>query len=108
MTDRFQVVAFANATREPAGRFAAEAGLSMDDYHGDYAALLRREDVEAVLIALPIPLLYPATRAALEAGKHVLCEKPPGANLQQARDFLALGEQFPDLKVLVAENFFYR
>jgi predicted dehydrogenase len=108
LRDRFEVVAFANDTRGPAERFAGLAGLSMDGYHADYRALLGRDDVEAVLVALPIPLLYPVTRAALEAGKHVLSEKPPGSNLDQARDFLVLGEQFPDRKVLVGENFFYR
>ena len=108
LTDRFEVVAFANDTREPAEKFAREAGLPMDGYHADYHALLRRDDVAAVLVALPIPLLYPVARAALEAGKEVLSEKPPGSNLDQARDFLALGEQFPGRRILVGENFFYR
>lgn len=108
MPERFRVVAFANDTREPAEKFAAEAGLSMDGYTGDYRELLRRDDVEAVAVLLPIPLLYPVTRAALEAGKHVFSEKPAGTNLEQGREFLALAEQFPDRKVLVAENFFYR
>jgi predicted dehydrogenase len=64
--------------------------------------------VEAVLVALPIPLLYAATRDALAAGKHVISEKPPGADLVQAREFLTLPERFPDQVLLVAENFFYR
>jgi predicted dehydrogenase len=38
----------------------------------------------------------------------VLCEKPAGANLEQATDFLALENRFPERKILVAENFFYR
>jgi predicted dehydrogenase len=108
MLDRYRIVAFANDTRRPAEEFAALTGLSMDGYHADYHELLRREDVEAVLVALPIPLLYPVTRSCLEAGKHVVCEKPPGTNLEQAREFLALAGRFPDRKVLVAENFFYR
>lgn len=108
MPDRFQTVAFANHTRPKAEAFAALAGVSMDHYHADYTQLLQRDDVDAVLITLPIPLLYPATRAALEAGKHVLCEKPTGSNLEQGRDFLALSSQFPGLKVLIGENHFYR
>jgi len=108
LQERFQVVAFANDTREPAERFAKNAGLEMSAYHADYHALLRRDDVEAVLVAVPIPLLYPVVRAALEAGKHVLSEKPTGTNLEQAREFLALRDQFPGRKVLVGENFFYR
>ena len=85
LTDRFEVVAFANHTRPKAEAFARMAGLDMQNYHADYADLLRRDDVEAVLIALPIPLLYPVSRDALAAGKHVICEKPAGADLEQAR-----------------------
>jgi len=108
LPDLFTTAAFANHSQPPAEEFAALAGLSMADFHADYASLLERDDVEAVLIALPIPLLYAATRDALAAGKHVLCEKPTGANLDQARDFLALAAQYPTRKVLVGENFFYR
>jgi predicted dehydrogenase len=108
LPDRFQIAAFSNHTRPKAEAFAQLAGLSMAGYSADYADLLRRDDVDAVLIALPIPLLYPATRKALEAGKHVLVEKPAGADLEQGRAFVALAAQYPTLKVLVAENFYYR
>jgi predicted dehydrogenase len=108
LTHRFRVTAFANHTRPKAEAFAQLSDLSMDNYHADYNDLLQRQDVDAVLITLPIPLLYPATRAALEAGKHVLCEKPAGGNIEQGRDFLQLATQYPLLKVLIGENFFYR
>jgi predicted dehydrogenase len=45
-------------------------------YHG-YEELLQDGKVEAVIICLPNFLHFPASLAALEAGKHVLCEKPP-------------------------------
>jgi predicted dehydrogenase len=108
LADRFDVVAFADASRENGEAFASYADVSMERYAADYRDLLRRDDVEAVLVALPIPLLYPATRDALEAGKHVISEKPPGADLSQAREFLRLPELFPGHVLLVAENFFYR
>jgi predicted dehydrogenase len=108
LPDRFQIAAFANHTRPKAEQFAAYSGASLDDYHADYHDLLRRDDVEAVLISLPIPLNYPVTRDCLAAGKDVICEKPPGADLEQGRAFLALAERFSDRTVLVAENCFYR
>lgn len=108
LTDRYRIVAFANHSRPKAEAFAAYSGASLDAFHRDYRDLLRRDDVDAVLVSLPIALNEPVTRACLEAGKHVICEKPAGGNREQAADFLALAEQFPDRRVLVAENWFYR
>jgi predicted dehydrogenase len=108
LTDRFEIAAFADTSRETAEHFTSYSGASMDTYHVDYHQLLQRDDVEAVLILLPIPLLYEAARAALDAGKHVICEKPTGANETQGRQFLKLEEQYPEQKLLIAENFFYR
>ncbi|MGI9149596.1 MAG: Gfo/Idh/MocA family protein [Chloroflexota bacterium] len=108
MPGRFRVTAFADVARATAERFSDYSGVPLTEYSSDYADVLAREDVDAVLIALPIPLLYAAARAALAAGKHVLCEKPAGANEQQGRDFLALQREFPQQRILIAENFFYR
>src|SRR5574337_687024 len=57
MSDRFVVAAFANRTRSTAEEFATFAHLSMDDYSPDYHDLLRRDDLEAVLVCVPIPRL---------------------------------------------------
>lgn len=108
LADRFAVAAIANTPREGAAWLADAAGLALDCCDANYDDLLRRDDIEAVLIALPIPLLYPAARAALEAGKHVVCEKPSGVDLDEGRAFLALAEAFPSRKILIAENSFYR
>lgn len=108
MPDRFRVTAFCDLARPNAERFASYSGASMDAYVATYGDLLRRDDVDAVLISLPIPLNFPVSRAALEAGKHVICEKPAGANLAEARAFVELAAQYPDRTVLIAENWFYR
>jgi predicted dehydrogenase len=52
---------------------------------GDYGELLDDPRVEAVIICLPNFLHFPASLAALEAGKHVLCEKPPTLNAAEMK-----------------------
>jgi predicted dehydrogenase len=45
--------------------------------------LIDRDDLDAVVIALPTFLHHPMVMAALAAGKHVLCEKPPALNARE-------------------------
>ncbi len=108
MRNRFVITAFANRTRATAEAFAAEAGLAMDGYCADYRDLLAKNGVDAVLISVPIPQLLPIARDALAAGKHVLCEKPPGVDLNEARQFVASLERHPYQKFMMTENFIYR
>ncbi len=108
LTDAYTVTAFANHTRPKAEHFAGYTGLSMDDYAVDYHDLLARSDIDAVLISLPIPMNYPVTKAALEAGKHVICEKPAGVDDAEARKLIELVDEYPDLIVLITENCFYQ
>ncbi len=56
----------------------------------DPAAMLARDDVEAVLIFLPHAEMPAAVKQALAAGKHVLVEKPMGATLKQVRQIAAM------------------
>ena len=108
MPERFKTVAFTNRTRPKAEHFSRYSGVSMDGFTEDYEQLLKRDDVEVVLISLPIPLNLPVTRAALEAGKHVICEKPAGSNDAEGREYVELVAKYPQRTVLVAENWFYR
>lgn len=108
MPERYEVTAFADVDAQRADRFAAYSGVEMARFHADHRDLLARDDVDAVLVSVPIPVLYGIARDALVAGKHVLCEKPTGTDEEQARAFLAFEHEFPGRVVLVAENFFYR
>src|SRR5512132_3058345 len=69
---RFVAVASRDDAR--ARRFAAEQGLEAS--FGSYETLLASDLVDAVYVALPVSMHIPWTLRALEAGKHVLCEKP--------------------------------
>src|SRR5262245_33070557 len=64
------------ASRDAAKAQEAARPLGIPKAYGSYEALLADSAIEAVYIALPNHLHVSMSIAALEAGKHVLCEKP--------------------------------
>ena len=69
-----EVVAVASRDRGRAEEWARERGVARA--HGSYEELLADDDVEAIYVPLPNSMHLPWAVQALEAGKHVLCEKP--------------------------------
>jgi predicted dehydrogenase len=62
-------------------------------------ALVRRDDVDLVYIATPPFLHHSQALAALEAGKHVICEKPLALNVEQADEMIAAARRSDRLLV---------
>ncbi|GIH26285.1 hypothetical protein Aph01nite_45950 [Acrocarpospora phusangensis] len=78
---------------DPASRLAEEVAREHGgDVAGSLAELLARDDVEAVVVATPHDTHEEIVVAALDAGKHVLLEKPVAADLASARRVAAAGE----------------
>lgn len=67
----------------------------------------QQKDLDAVLIALPILLNYPVSKAYLNAGIAVLCEKPAGSNATEAKKTLELVSSEKPL-YMIAENFHFK
>jgi predicted dehydrogenase len=59
----------------------------------DYQSVLERDDVDIVVIATPNNLLAPIAQAALQAGKHVLVEKPAAITLSEIDSIIAAREK---------------
>ena len=74
LVDEVDVVAVASRDQGRAAEHAAELGV--ERALGSYEALLEDPDVDAVYISLPNSMHVEWSIRALEAGKHVLCEKP--------------------------------
>jgi predicted dehydrogenase len=100
-----EVVVAAVAAREVsrARDFAAKHGIPR--VHDTYEALIADPDLDAVYNPLPNGLHGRWTRAAIEAGKHVLCEKPFTANAFEAQEIADLAAKSDRV---VMEAFHYR
>jgi predicted dehydrogenase len=83
-SERGRVVAVASRTQATADAFAQKFGVPAA--LGSYAALLTRDDVDAVYVSLPNTMHHAWTIASLRAGKHVLCEKPLAVTATEARE----------------------
>ncbi len=85
---------------------AAAARLGLQKFYGSYDALLADPEIDAVYNPLPNHLHVPWSIKALEAGKHVLCEKPIGITAEDGQRLLTATQRVPQLKVM--EAFMYR
>lgn len=65
------------------------AKIAADEFHVpyylDYKEMLKRDDIDAITIALPDQIHREVAVAALEAGKHVLCEKPMALTVEDCK-----------------------
>ncbi len=86
-----EVVAIAGRTAESARKLADS--LSVERSTGDYRELLRDPEIDAVHICTPNSLHFPMATAAMEAGKHVICEKPLATTVREAEIMIALAKE---------------
>ena len=98
-----RVAAIASRDSERAAKAAVRFGAERS--YGSYAELLADPAVEAVYIPLPNNLHREWTEKALDAGKHVLCEKPLAMDAAEAR---AMARHARGKGLLLMEAFMYR
>lgn len=96
----FEVVAVAEATQELAQQAAEK--LLVPKAYGDWKQLIEDPEIDVVHIASPNFLHFQHAKAALEAGKHVICEKPLAMTSKESGELVRLANE---KKLVNAVNF---
>lgn len=82
-----KLVAVCDGNQEKLAGYREKYGV---DVYTDYREMIKRDDIDAVYIVSPLTTHYEVAKASLEAGKHVLCEKPMVMNEDQANSLRQL------------------
>ncbi len=86
-----EVVALAGS--EEAATKAKAASLGIPKGYGDWRELVHDDEIEVVHVCAPNNLHFEMAKEALEAGKHVVCEKPLTVSIEQAEELVKLAAQ---------------
>jgi predicted dehydrogenase len=98
------VVAIGSRHLNTARAFADEFGIARA--YGSYEELLNDPTIDAIYNPLPNHLHIDWSIKAIQAGKHVLCEKPLGLHAAEVQALIDIAAQYPHLKIM--EGFMYR
>jgi len=111
MDDHYEFVAGAlSANPEKAVASGKELGLSADRIYADFKKMAQMEakrpdGIEAVSIVTPNHMHFPAAKAFIEAGIHVICDKPLSLNLKEAKQLEALLKKNPKVIFALTHNY---
>ncbi|MEX0818085.1 MAG: Gfo/Idh/MocA family oxidoreductase [Pirellulaceae bacterium] len=94
------------ASRDIASARAAASRLGIAKAYGSYEEVIADPEIDAIYNPLPNHLHVLWSIKALEAGKHVLCEKPIGLSSAEGQQLVEAGKRYPNLKLM--EAFMYR
>lgn len=89
--DKFEIHAICSR-KEETGRAMAEA-FSIPKVYTELSGMLADPEIEIVYVATPNSIHFSQARAALEAGKHVICEKPFTPTVEQTQELIDLAKQ---------------
>jgi len=102
-SEKVELVAVASRDRARAQEYART--WEIERAYGSYEELLAADDIHAVYVSLPNTLHCPWSIKALEAGKHVICEKPLSRSAREVEEAYGVAEQTGRLFL---EAFMYR
>lgn len=96
-------------SREELNGAAAQYGLESGLMHTDYREAIQNSGAHIAVVVLPGALHFDADRLALEAGMHIITEKPLAMNLEEAEMLLKLqAQKYPNQKFMASQNYRWR
>ncbi|WP_435365726.1 Gfo/Idh/MocA family protein [Haloarchaeobius sp. DYHT-AS-18] len=87
------IAAIADVSEENRNRAGDQFGVPPESRYGDYEDMLAEADIDAVVISTPHTLHYEMITAAMDAGLHVMCEKPLTTDLGHAKDLVRRADE---------------
>ena len=107
LREQYEVVAVCDTDIGKAQGVARQlGGLPPEQIYSDHRHMLRREDIDAVDVLVPIAENFETARDVIRAGKGLIAEKPLAATLEGAKELIALKDRH-GTKMMVAENLRY-
>jgi len=99
-----EIVGLCDPQAELLNALGDEIGLASERRFADYEAMLRRAGAEVVVLATPTPLHVSMSLAGLQAGCHVVCEKPLAMTLDEALELRRAVARY-DRRFMVGEQY---
>ncbi|WP_366923161.1 Gfo/Idh/MocA family oxidoreductase [Metallumcola ferriviriculae] len=106
LKDQYEITAICDTDKEKANNWRATLGLSENDVYEDYQEMIKRSDLDAFDVMVPIELNYEVTEHVAAAGKPIICEKPLAPTPEQAKAARDLPSKY-DIPIMIAENYRY-
>lgn len=100
--DGYELVALCSSRPESVERAGERLGIA--DRSTDWTSFVQRDDLDVISISAPVPYHHDMFLTALEAGKHVLCEKPLAMSGKEGRDMTEAAEGTDRATVVCFEN----
>ena len=104
LADKFQIVAICDSDIKKAENWREPLRLRPEDIYSDFHELMKRDDLDAFDIMVPIELNYEVTEEVAQAGKPIICEKPLAPTKEQAEAARDLPKRF-NIPIMIAENY---
>lgn len=104
LMDKFQIVAICDSDPQKAENWRQPLGLRPEDIYSDFHEMMKRDDLDAFDIMVPIELNYEVTEEVAQAGKPIICEKPLAPTKEQAEAARDLHRRY-NIPIMIAENY---